>query len=436
MPNLNFYSKSIAIVLLSASATLAHAAVPQWFERDSLEAVNARILRDFPRPASELNEMFPSLTRAQIDDAVAMRQIETLMVGDTLRVHRKAPGNFKLLSDKTWGGRGSTAKPSRIAIVDSIVSASRGEGELVNKRTVTYRFSIDVPTCDFLEGDTLSVWMPLPMQTVRQPRVTVIDASPAQYVISTPTRSPHNTIFMRQAVADSVTHFEYTARYEVGAQYFSPEYILKNLKPYDTSSDVYKKYTAMSAPHIVDLKDEAKKIVGNETNPFKCSELVYDHIIKNYPWAGAREYSTIDCIPTYVINEGHGDCGQVSLLYVSMMRSLGIPARWESGWMLHPGEKNLHDWAEVYFEGVGWVPVDSSFGRYTPAENEAVRKFYSTGQDSWRLAANLDVSRPFFPPKKFIRSETVDSQMGEVETTKGNLFYPGWDQTLEIISVE
>ena len=104
--------------------------------------------------------------------------------------------------------------------------------------------------------------------------------------------------------------------------------------------------------------------------------------------------------------------------------------------MLHPGAMNLHDWAEVYFEGVGWVPVDASFGRYTPAGEENLIKFYSTGLDQWRLAANKGVCGEFFPAKTFIRSETVDSQTGEVECSKGNLFYPGWDQELEILSVE
>ena len=65
--------------------------------------------------------------------------------------------------------------------------------------------------------------------------------------------------------------------------------------------------------------------------------------------------------------------------------------------MLHPGEKNLHDWAEVYFEGVGWVPVDVSFGRYTPSSNPDIVGFYSHGMDAHRLAANHTVCGDFYP---------------------------------------
>ena len=125
-----------------------------------------------------------------------------------------------------------------------------------------------------------------------------------------------------------------------------------------------------------------------------------------------------------MVREGHGDCGQVSLLYISLMRTLGVPARWESGWMMHPGEVNYHDWAEVYFEGTGWVPVDVSFGRYDNASAPRARRFYSTGMDAYRMAANSGVCKPLVPAKRYVRSETVDQQAGELECSRGNIFYP------------
>ena len=137
-----------------------------------------------------------------------------------------------------------------------------------------------------------------------------------------------------------------------------------------------------------------------------------------------------------MLRERHGDCGQVSLLYISLMRSLGVPARWESGWMIHPGEKNYHDWAEVYFEGVGWVPVDVSFGRYGNASDADARTFYSHGMDAHRFATNKGVCGDLYPAKRFVRSETVDFQAGEVECSRGNLFYPGWDSSFTLLSVE
>lgn len=439
--------KFSAILLSSAFALSAAAQTPVWLEADSAAAIKSRLLSDFsltlPQARDAINKLYgKNLTDDDVRAIANKHYIELKTIDGVERVHRKSPRNMSLLDPELNGGwklRGASASPKRIAYVDSVLAAYDGTNPAGLSHDVTYRFTIDVPYDDALKDDTLTVWMPLPITSARQKNVKVLYTVPATHQVSSPDRSFHSTISMSQPVVQGQpTHFEAVVSFTTSGQYFSPEFILENIRPYDHKSDVYRRYTTPEAPHIVlsdGIRALAHEIVGNETNPYKQSELVYDYIINRYPWAGAREYSTIECIPEYVLNEKHGDCGQVSLLYISLMRSLGVPARWESGWMLHPGEKNLHDWAEVYFEGVGWVPVDVSFGRYIHAKDPRAQKFYSTGMDAHRLASNLGVCGRFDPQKRFVRSETVDAQLGEVESTRGNLFYPGWNQNLELISV-
>ena len=102
--------------------------------------------------------------------------------------------------------------------------------------------------------------------------------------------------------------------------------------------------------------------------------------------------------------------------------------------MLHPGEVNLHDWSETYFEGIGWVPTDQSFGRSTLATS--LHDYYKAGMDIYRMAANEGIGGEFSPKKTFIRSETVDSQTGEVEWRGGNLEYGQFSYDLTINSSE
>lgn len=424
-------------------SAIAGAANPVWLESDSSAAIKSRLLHDFSltvdQARDQINKRYnTNFTDAQIREFAEKHYIEMKNIDGVDRIHRKSVGNLALLNPEMNGGwklRGGSASKARISYVDSVLAYYDGKNDLGAAHSVTYRFVIDVPYNEALKDDTLRVWMPLPMSTSRQSDVKVLNTFPAKHVLSSPDRSYHNTIYMEQPVTEGkITHFEATVSFTNKGQYFSPEYILRNIKPYDKNSELYRKYTATEAPHIIH-SDLAREIVGNENNPYRQSELVYDYIINRYPWAGAREYSTIPCIPQYVLDEGHGDCGQVSLLYISLMRSLGVPARWESGWMLHPGETNLHDWAEVYFEGVGWVPVDVSFGRYTPASDPRAVKFYSTGMDAHRLASNKGVCGAFDPAKKFVRSETVDAQLGEVESSKGNLFYPGWSSDMQILDI-
>lgn len=385
-------------------------------------------------------EKYEGVTPDSVRSYVDKKYIETMMIDGQERMFRKSVRNLGLLNPTLNGGwkhRGYNASPERISYADSIICHSRGQLPEGGAHKVKIRFKIDVPYHDALRGDTLRAWLPFPIESERQSDVKLLSTYPAEYIVSTPEQSVHRTVYLQQPVEEGETaHFEYVAEFTTRGTYYSPENIQNKLKPYDKESDTYKKFTAFDGPHYVRLDSLASVIVGDEQNPFEQSELVYDYIIHNFPWAGAREYSTIPSLPLYVVNEGHGDCGQVALLYISLMRTLGVPARWESGWMLHPGEKNYHDWAEVFFEGVGWVPVDVSFGRYATSDDPAIRNFYSTGIDSYRLAANTGVGGAFFPAKRYIRSETVDSQAGEVESNRGNMFYPAWDQTLEIISVE
>ena len=156
-------------------------------------------------------------------------------------------------------------------------------------------------------------------------------------------------------------------------------------------------------------------------------------------------------IPSYVLESGHGDCGMVTLLLLTLCRYAGIPARWQSGFMMHPHGWNLHDWGELYFEGLGWIPVDQSFGipsyaaRKSPLmgiwapSGETVldlpeaEYFYFGGIDPYRMIVNSDYGQFLYPRKVYPRSETVDFQRGEVEWRKGNLYFNKWDYTLEIL---
>ena len=69
--------------------------------------------------------------------------------------------------------------------------------------------------------------------------------------------------------------------------------------------------------------------------------------------------------------------------------------------MLHPNSVNMHDWLEVYYEGIGWVPTDQSFGRgrYNVKDNDDEYHFYTKGLDAFRWIVNSDYSGEFLLPR-------------------------------------
>lgn len=305
---------------------------------------------------------------------------------------------------------------------------------LLPPQTVRYTYTLSLRNKQGVPGDSLRVWLPFPRKDIeRQTGVVLVGTSHPDYLLSGD-RTVHASIYMEDVIQPDespVFHVEFEATSR--GEWFDLEEI--DVQPYRVENDMYRHYTAERAPHVV-FSDRIKQVTDSVTKeartPVEILRSVYRYIAGNYPWASALEYSTIPNIPEYALTYRKGDCGQVALLLITMLRYKGIPARWQSGWMTHPGDLNLHDWAEVYFEGTGWVPVDISFGRGAPIPIEPGREFFMSGIDSYRLYINSDFSGSFYPEKKFPRSETVDFQRGEVESSRWNLYFDGWSYKMEV----
>lgn len=316
-----------------------------------------------------------------------------------------------------------------------IIEAVQTQGRpIVASKRMRVTYTLTVDTNAVPAGKIIRCWLPYPRTDVaRQTDVRLLATSEGRYTLA-PETSTHRTLYMeRRAEAGRPTVFSETFEYASAGEWhaLSPSDVL----PYDTTSALYRQYTAERERHIVftpRLRQLAARLVEGETNPLLQARRIFRWVNDRFPWASAREYSTIDNIPEYVLLNRHGDCGQVSLLFITLCRICGIPAHFQSGFMMHPGAWNLHDWAEVYFEGVGWVPVDQSFGVPSFARNAHEEGFYMGGIDSWRMVVNQDFGVPLVPEKQYPRSETVDFQRGEVEWEGGNLYFDQWDYDMQI----
>src|SRR3546814_2225177 len=71
------------------------------------------------------------------------------------------------------------------------------------------------------------------------------------------------------------------------------------------------------------------------------------------------------------------------------------------------------------------ISIDVTTGRFEDAGE--LEWFYLGGLDAYRIAFNDGWGTPFQPAKQHFRSETVDSQRGEVEWRGGNLYFDQWD---------
>jgi Transglutaminase-like superfamily len=109
------------------------------------------------------------------------------------------------------------------------------------------------------------------------------------------------------------------------------------------------------------LRKLAKEIVGDEKDSLKAAtrieKWVYKNLRKTYD-ANADDALT-------VLENKAGDCTEHTLLFTTLARAAGIPAREVGGLVYAGGDKpsfGWHAWAEIH-DGSHWVTVDPTFGQ-------------------------------------------------------------------------
>lgn len=404
------------------------------FQRERMR----RILLDFSLSEADakarLRQQIPDLTDEDFAGWDQAGLLENQVIDGRKLYFNRAPANlFRLNADAA--ARRKNPKPFNDSPLEKPHSHHRevrdsalasGKTSVAPRRIrVTQSITVEpdaVPT-----GETLRAWLPYP-RAIRgqQEDLRFIESVPAKYTIA-PESTLQRTVYLEGAAqAGKPTKFSITYELTIFGQYFRvdpdkvvPAKITPELAPFSVER----------APHVVftqDIRRFSREVVGDETNPYRIAQKLFA-AVDRIPWAGAREYSTITNISDYALHAGHADCGQQTLLLMTLLRLNGIPARWQSGWIYSDGEyNNMHDWGWLYLAPYGWVPMDVTFGRMQSGD-AAIDGFYLGGFDAYRIAFNDDYSRPLFPKKQHFRSETVDMQRGEVEWKNGNLYFDRWD---------
>ncbi len=179
-------------------------------------------------------------------------------------------------------------------------------------------------------------------------------------------------------------------------------------------------YLGEQAPHIrfsPYLCALAAEIAGEEREPLAVARRIYDYITTKVRYSFMREYFLMPDIPQYCARNLRGDCGVQALLFITLCRLCGIPAKWQSGLYAAPGDVGPHDWALFYVEPYGWLFADPSFGGAAFADrDEARRDFYFGNLEPYRMAANNAFQQPFAVGKRFLPIDPYDNQSGEMES--------------------
>lgn len=150
---------------------------------------------------------------------------------------------------------------------------------------------------------------------------------------------------------------------------------------YNVNSTLYKKYTNPKLDaSVIDANTppiEAldKKLVGNTVNPYQRAQTLFNwvayHIQYNYSLQASG--TALKTLQAHL-----GICSDFAYLYVSMLRTDGIPARLIGGYVTNngDGQGGFHQWVEFYLPHTGWIVADPTWGRYG---------YFASLQDDWHI---------------------------------------------------
>lgn len=277
----------------------------------------------------------------------------------------------------------------------------------------------------------VKVHIPIPCFCKQIQKINILSTSSQEYILSDG-NAPQRTICFEEDMKENhpfYVEYEYTNHVD----YIEPA--SEQVKAVDSS--LFKNELAEKLPHIQFtqyMKALAAKLTDGIHNPYLKAQSIYDYITTHVEYSYVRNYLSIENLSEYAALGHKGDCGIQALMFITLCRIAGIPAKWQSGLYTTPYHAGLHDWAQFYTAPYGWLFADCSFGGSAFRDgDEERRQFYFGNLDPFRMPANSDFQEEFIPPKNYLRADPYDNQRGEVEFEDKGLHFNEFKSTYEVI---
>lgn len=418
------------------------------FELDRLD----RIRKDYSLTRGDLYEVLKrsvkDLTETEFDTWITEGRFDSRVIDSVQYFMNASRSNLffrypELRSRRINPPSDAQFEASTLEAVKTITQAAQERGApFVLPKTFHATMTVTLKANAVPPGEVVRAWLPIPIAFPHQLNIAVKGtSSPIKFLA--PMDSRIRSVYLEQK-AEKEKPTVFSVEYEYTA--FGIRFDLQPLavQPYDTADATYKAFTA-EGPHVAftsSIRALSDSLAGSEPHPLMKARIFYNWITENIQYSYAVEYSTIRNISQECLTRRYGDCGQAALLFMTLCRFNGIPARWQSGWLTMPGGKTIHDWVEIFFNPYGWIPVDPYMGVFAmqyfsgpEAERARIRDFYFGGLDQYRMAANSDHNQELHPPKRSMRSDNVDFQRGELEYDGVNIYFDKYSYSLKVEEV-
>lgn len=146
-------------------------------------------------------------------------------------------------------------------------------------------------------------------------------------------------------------------------------------------ADIRSEYTLLPRGIEQGVYDLTERVIAGASTEYEKALAIQDHLMNSYTYSQEVGYPPRDrdFVSYFLLESKEGYCSYFASAFAVMCRIAGLPTRYIEGYLAPASGqegrvitgRNAHAWAEVYFEGVGWIsfnPTPGS-GDTTPGES-------------------------------------------------------------------
>lgn len=322
--------------------------------------------------------------------------------------------------------------------VESAGKESKETGELKNcirkmkekgsvSRRICVEASLRIKDEFFVPGMKIQAHLPVPAECPEQTEITFEELTPGGEIA--PGDALQRTVCWEGEMKEN---HPFTVRYS-----YVRRAVYRDTEQMKAEGEQPDFYTGEEAPHILFtpyIRELAAKLAEGTEDPLEKARRFYDFITLHMTYTYMPSYFSLENIADNCARNLTGDCGVFALLFLTLCRCAGIPARWQSGLTAEPDFCGAHDWVQFYIAPYGWLYADTSYGiAAVRAGDEERRRFYFGNIDPFRMTANQAFQAPFTIEKQHWRADPYDNQVGEMETEDRGLKYEEFERSKQVL---
>ena len=271
--------------------------------------------------------------------------------------------------------------------------AAQGVAAEPGERTFVFRYSVEL--VDLEAGREARIWLPIPRNSGAQ-EVTVRRTLPGKFRRTVDKRYGNQMWYSALSPVDG--------RISLEAEYQVKRHEVRALsQPLGQNRQLDQSVRSLFLSPSVKVPVTGKPLsllpkFGEKQGAMGRVRKIYDRVDAHVKYDKSKPgYGHGDVL--WVCDSRFGNCTDFHSLFISMVRSQGVPARFEIGFPL-PTERGAgsiagyHCWASFFTEARGWIPVDISEADKHPELKEYYFGSLTENRISFTIGRDISLEPP------------------------------------------